>query len=60
VLVVDDVLATGGTGGAAVDLIEALGGEVVAFSVLVELGFLHGRKRLAGTPVHALVHYDGS
>ena len=60
VLVVDDVLATGGTGVAAVDLIEALGGDVVAFSVLVELGFLNGRQRLAGTPVHALVRYDGT
>jgi adenine phosphoribosyltransferase len=59
VLVVDDVLATGGTGLAAVDLIRGLGGEVVAFSVLVELGFLDGRNRLAGTSVHALVCYDG-
>jgi len=60
VLVVDDVLATGGTGRAAVELIESLGGEVVAFSVLVELGFLDGRERLADTPVHALVRYDAS
>jgi adenine phosphoribosyltransferase len=59
VLVVDDVLATGGTGAAAVGLIQSLGGEVVAFSVLVELGFLDGRNRLGATPVHALVTYDG-
>jgi adenine phosphoribosyltransferase len=47
VLVVDDLLATGGTVAATVDLIEQLGGQVVAFGFLVELLFLEGRKRLS-------------
>jgi adenine phosphoribosyltransferase len=55
VLVVDDVLATGGTAGAALDLIEQAGGTVAGFSVLLELGFLDGRKRLAPRTVHALL-----
>ncbi|MDA2808279.1 adenine phosphoribosyltransferase [Nocardiopsis suaedae] len=54
VLVVDDVLATGGTGRAAVELVHRAGGTVVGFSVLMELGFLKGRDRLTGVGVHAL------
>ena len=57
VLIVDDVLATGGTGAAAVKLVEALGADVIGFSVLVELAFLGGRARLEDTDVHAVVHY---
>lgn len=57
VLIVDDVLATGGTGAASVHLVESLGAEVAGFTVLVELGFLAGRERLAGTDVHAVVRY---
>ena len=57
VLIVDDVLATGGTGAASVRLIDAFGAEVAGFAVLVELGFLDGRGRLAGTEVHVVVHY---
>ena len=55
VLVVDDVLATGGTVEAAVDLVQAAGGHVVGVSVLLELSFLHGRERLGRHDVHALV-----
>lgn len=55
VLVVDDVLATGGTAEATLDLVERAGGTVVGFTVLLELAFLHGRERLAGRSVHALL-----
>jgi adenine phosphoribosyltransferase len=55
VLVVDDVLATGGTAGAALDLIERAGGTIAGFTVLLELGFLNGRQRLAPRTVHALL-----
>jgi adenine phosphoribosyltransferase len=54
VLVVDDVLATGGTAEATLDLVERAGGVVTGFTVLLELGFLEGRKRLAGRPVRTL------
>lgn len=50
VLIVDDVLATGGTAGAACRLVEAVGGQVVACSFLLELAFLDGRAALAGRP----------
>ena len=55
VLVVDDVLATGGTVEATIGLVEAAGGRVVGVSVLLELSFLKGRSRLSGHDVHALV-----
>jgi adenine phosphoribosyltransferase len=55
VLVVDDVLATGGTAAATLGLVERAGGVVVGFSVLLELAFLAGRQRLPDRPVHALL-----
>ena len=57
VLVVDDVIATGGTAAAAIQLIEELGATVVGLSVYVELAFLAGASRLNGTPLSALVVY---
>jgi adenine phosphoribosyltransferase len=57
VLVVDDLLATGGSARAAAQLVEALGGVVVGMSFLVELAFLRGRDRLAGYDVRSLITY---
>jgi adenine phosphoribosyltransferase len=57
VLVVDDVLATGGTAEAAGRLVARQGGELVAYSFLVELSFLHGARRLGPGKVHALLTY---
>ena len=58
VLIVDDLLATGGTAAAVAKLVEKLGGEVAALVFVVELDFLNGRDKLTGYPVHSLVHYD--
>jgi len=55
VLVVDDVLATGGTAAAATGLVQQLGGVIAGITVLMELSFLAGRERLDGTEVRALV-----
>jgi adenine phosphoribosyltransferase len=57
VLVVDDLLATGGTVAATIELIERLGASVAATAFLVELDFLHGRRRLAGRRVISLLRY---
>ncbi|WP_198412394.1 adenine phosphoribosyltransferase [Nocardioides mangrovicus] len=54
VLVVDDVLATGGTARAAVDLVERAGGTIAAVAVLMELSFLPGREVLGDVPLHVL------
>ena len=56
VLVHDDLLATGGTAAATVDLVEKLGGEVVGITFIVELDFLSGREPLDGHDVFSLVH----
>ena len=57
VLIHDDVLATGGTMKAILDLVEQLGGNVVGVAFLIELGFLNGRAQLEGVDVHSLVTY---
>lgn len=58
VLVVDDLLATGGTAEAAIALVRQLRGEVVAAAFIIELTFLPGRHRLAPCAVHSLIQYD--
>jgi adenine phosphoribosyltransferase len=58
VLVVDDLLATGGTVWSTADLVRSLGGEIVGFLFLVELTFLKGREKLGGYPVFSLLQYD--
>jgi len=57
VLVVDDVIATGGTAWAACELVKALGGTVVGASFLIELSFLPGRKRIEPVPVSSVIVY---
>jgi adenine phosphoribosyltransferase len=58
VLIVDDLLATGGTAKAVVDLVEGLGGEIVGLSFVVELNFLNGRAKFNGYNVTSLLQYD--
>ena len=57
VIIVDDLLATGGTVEATIKLVERFGGEIVGISVLAELQALKGRDRLGNYPVHSLVTY---
>lgn len=57
IVIVDDLLATGGTVRAAVDLTNQLGAELQGISVLIELSALNGRDRLPGIPVHSLITY---
>jgi adenine phosphoribosyltransferase len=58
VLVVDDVLATGGTAAATVRLIERLGARVAGLCFVIELGFLNGRRQLPGRDILSLLHYE--
>lgn len=58
VLIMDDLLATGGTAKAVVDLVEGLGGEIVGLLFVVELDFLKGREKFNGYDVRALINYD--
>ena len=58
VLLVDDLLATGGTMQATLSLVNQLGGAVAGLAFAVELDFLQGRKRFAGHDVYSLLHYD--
>ncbi|HVT91589.1 MAG TPA: adenine phosphoribosyltransferase [Bryobacteraceae bacterium] len=57
VVVIDDVLATGGTAAAVCRLIQQLGGSVAGLGFVLELDFLNGRSRLDGQPVQSLLHY---
>ncbi len=57
VLIVDDLLATGGTLAAAVELVRGLGGEIEAVAVLIELDFLKGREKLKDVEIISLIHY---
>ena len=58
VLIIDDVLATGGTAKAAADLIQKLGGEITGLAFLIELPFLKGREKLQGFEVYSQVAYS--
>jgi adenine phosphoribosyltransferase len=58
VLVVDDLLATGGSARATINLVERLGGKVVGVAFMIELDFLHGRDKLEGYDVLSLIHFD--
>jgi adenine phosphoribosyltransferase len=57
VLIVDDLLATGGTAAATAELVKRVGGEVVAMSFVIELTFLPGRTRVAPTEVFSVLQY---
>jgi adenine phosphoribosyltransferase len=58
VVIVDDLLATGGTAGATIDLVKQCGGEVMECAFVIELDFLSGRDKLKPTPVFSILHYD--
>ena len=58
VLIVDDLLATGGTAAAAARMVENVGGTVAGIGFVIELAFLHGRKKLEGFDVFSLLQYD--
>ncbi|HVM47410.1 MAG TPA: adenine phosphoribosyltransferase [Candidatus Acidoferrum sp.] len=57
VLLIDDLLATGGTAAAAAALVRGLGAQILEISFLIELGFLHGREKLKAYPVRSLIVY---
>jgi len=57
VLILDDVLATGGTAAAVASLVERLGGTVIGLGFVIELDFLNGRSKLAGRELFSLLHY---
>ena len=56
-LIVDDLLATGGTVGAVIDLVERLKGQIAEVAFLIELSFLKGREKIRGYPVYSLIKY---
>ena len=57
VLIVDDLIATGGTAAAVAGMVEELGAELVEIAFLIELTFLDGRSKLGGRPVHTMIKY---
>lgn len=57
VLIIDDLLATGGTAKATINLIKKLGADVVGIGFVIELSFLNGKEGLGDTPVHSLITY---
>ncbi|MBR90160.1 MAG: adenine phosphoribosyltransferase [Verrucomicrobiales bacterium] len=57
VLLLDDLLATGGTASAAANLLRKIGAEIVEVGFLIELGFLNGREKMNGTPISSLITY---
>lgn len=59
VLMIDDLLATGGTMGACCKLVESLGGRIVGIAFLIELSHLNGRSSLGDYPIHSILTYDG-
>lgn len=58
ILLIDDLLATGGTAAAAISLLEQLGANIIAVSFLIELGFLSGREKLGSHRIEAILGYD--
>jgi len=59
VLIVDDLIATGGTAKAVADLVQTMGGIVLGFAFLVELEFLNGREKLADYQITSILKYEG-
>lgn len=59
VLIIDDLLATGGTMAACCELVSSLGAEIVGIAVLIELAFLNGRRKLGDFPLHSILTYAG-
>jgi adenine phosphoribosyltransferase len=57
VLVIDDLLATGGTAGAACELVKKLGGKIVECAFVVELAFLGGREKIKDVPIYSMISY---
>lgn len=58
ILIVDDLMATGGTLDAAAGLVDRLGGELVEIAVVIELSFLHGRRNLQGRKIYSIIEYQ--
>ncbi len=57
VLLIDDLIATGGTAAASCELVRRAGADIAACAFVIELDFLNGRKQLRGIPVHSLIHF---